>query len=284
MMMREWIKIMPGSGDRVCCTFTTYNVLGMIFGGMVVGVASWLAGDKRSFFTQLKLLELEEGQVVGEHFQNISVVDYGAFVLVAIGVAIMVQSLLGCTGTFMGCSGNRKARCFLITYGVLVAMVIVMEIVAAVLVMHVYQEWVGEKARQFMEDTIQSDYILPSEGPANSVTVLWDTIMTSLTCCGVNSYLDFQGTEGNAEVPPSCCLTSLNMSTSYTPSPCPDPSTDLLPQMTQGCYPLLLQGSVPALASSLAVVAIFQVAGVILACCLARKVEVTKEWYKMSSM
>ena len=97
-------------------------------------------------------------------------------------------------------------------------MVIVMEIVAAVLVMHVYQEWVGEKARQFMEDTIQSDYILPSEGkransdignifilahvpgPANSVTVLWDTIMTSLTCCGVNSYLDFQETEGSAEV------------------------------------------------------------------------------------
>jgi len=271
---------MPGSGDRVCCTFTTYNVLAMVFGGVVVGVASWLAADKRSFFTQLELLEVEEGQVVGEHFQNISVVDYGAFVLVAIGVAIMVQSLLGCTGTFMGCSGNRKARCFLITYGVLVAMVIVMEIVAAVLVMHVYQEQVGEKARKFMEETIQSDYVLPSQGPANSVTVLWDTIMTSLACCGVNSYLDFQETEGSAEVPPSCCK-SLNMSTS-----CPDPTTnsELLPQMTQGCYPLLLQGSVPAIASSLAVVAIFQVAGVILACCLARKVEDTREWYEMSSM
>ena len=155
---------MKGSGDKVCCTFTTYNVMGMVFGGLVVGVASWLAADKTSFFTQLQLLEVEEGQVVGEQFQNISVIDYGAFVLVAIGVAIMVQSLLGCTGTFMGCCGNRKARSCLFTYGVLVAMVIVMEMVAAVLVLHVYMSEVSGEARLFMEETIKTDYILPSKG------------------------------------------------------------------------------------------------------------------------
>ena len=155
---------MRGSGDKVGCTFITYNVMGMVFGVLVVGVASWLAADKTSFFTQLQLLEVEEGQVVGEQFQNISVIDYGAFVLVAIGVAIMVQSLLGCTGTFMGCYGNRKARSCLFTYGVLVAMVIVMEMVAAVLVLHVYMSEVSGEARQFMEETIKTDYILPSEG------------------------------------------------------------------------------------------------------------------------
>ena len=74
------------------------------------------------------------------------------------------------------------------------------------------------------------------------------------------------------------------MSTSSALTPCPDPATDLLPQMTQGCYPLLVQGSVPAIAASLAVVVIFQVAGVMLACCLARKVEDTREWYEMTSM
>jgi len=268
----------------VCCTFTTYNVLGMVFGGLVVGVASWLAADKRSFFTQLQLLEVEEGQVVGEQFQNISVIDYGAFVLVAIGVAIMVQSLLGCTGTFMGCCGNRKARSCLIVYGVLVAIVIVLEIVAAVLVLHVYQEDVTGEARQFMLETIKTDYKLPSQGEANSVTVLWDTIMASMVCCGVNSYLDFQAGD-TGEVPPSCCLTTpLNMSTSAIPSPCPDSDSDPLPQMTQGCYQLLVEGSVPAIAASLAVVAIFQVAGVMLACCLARKVEDTREWYEMTNM
>ena len=159
---------MKGSGDRVCCTFTTYNVMGLVFGGLVVGVASWLAADKRSFFTQLQLLEVEEGKAVGEHFQNISVIDYGAFVLVAIGVAIMIQSVLGFTGTFMGCCGNRKARTCLFTYGVLVAMVILLEMVAAVLVLHVYMSEVSGEARLFMEKTIKTDYILPSKGKSLS--------------------------------------------------------------------------------------------------------------------
>jgi len=261
----------------VCCTFTTYNLLGLVFGGLVVGVSSWLAADKMSFFTQLQLLEQE----VGDQFQNISVVDYGAFVLVAIGVAIMVQSLFGCVGTCMGCCGSRKGRGCLISYGVLVALVVVMEVVVAVLVLHVYQEKVTGQARQFMLDTIETEYKLPSDGEPNSVTVLWNSIMTSLSCCGVKSYMDFYSIHNTTEVPPSCCGTPNNLTT----TPCPDPATDLLPQMTVGCYQLLLEGSVPAVAASLAVVAIFQVAGIILACCLARKVDMsTREWYQMTNM
>jgi len=275
---------MKGSGDKVCCTFTTYNIMGLVFGVLVVGVASWLAADKRSFFTQLQLLEEQEGEVVGEQFQNISVIDYGAFVLVAIGVAILIQSFLGCSGTAMGCSGSSKARSCLVIYGVVVALVMVLEVVVAVLVLHVYMSEVSGEARQFMEETIKTDYVLPSQGEANDVTILWDRIMTSMACCGVNSYLDFVE-EGSSEVPSSCCLsTSMDLSNSSTPTPCPDPSNELLPQMTQGCYPLLLQGSVPAIASSLAVVIIFQLAGVILACCLASKVDNTREWYEMTSM
>ena len=43
-------------------------------------------------------------------------------------------------------------------------MVIVMEMVAAVLVLHVYMSEVSGEARQFMEETIRTDYILPSQG------------------------------------------------------------------------------------------------------------------------
>merc|ERR1719320_1112860 len=153
---------------------------------------------------------------------------------------------------------------------------------------HCKAEWhpnqTCDMARHFMEETIKTDYVLPSQGEANDVTILWDRIMTSMGCCGVNSYLDFVE-EGSSEVPPSCCQsTTLNLSNSTTIPTCPDPSIDLLPQMTQGCYPLLLQGSVPAIASSLAVVIIFQLAGVILSCCLASKVDDNREWYEMTSM
>ena len=129
------------------------------------------------------------------------------------------------------------------------------------------------------------------------MTVLWDKIMTSLQCCGVSSYLDF-----DTDVPGSCCVVSDGNST-ITPASCPDPASGALPdQMTNGCFDILIMGSVPAIASSLAVVALFQVkdwklsfsdyimnlfrqvAGVILSCCLARKVEEQREWYEMRSM
>ena len=145
---------MRGTGDKVCCTFMTYNVLATIFGLLVVAVASWLAADKISFFTELKLVE----DSVSQEFANISVVDYGAFILVAIGVAIVIQSILGCTGTMMGCSGSSKARTFLIVYGILVALVVICEIVAAILVLHVFKGKISEEAKAFMKKTIDDDY------------------------------------------------------------------------------------------------------------------------------
>jgi len=271
---------MKGTGDKVCCTFTTYNVLGSLFGLLVVAVAGWLAADKLSFFTELQLLDREENDNVSEDFANISVIDYGAFILIAVGVAIVIQSLLGCTGTMMGCCGKRSARKFLIVYGVLVALVVVCEIVAAILVLHVFYGDIELEAKEFMTRTLESDYRIPGpgEGAANSVTVLWDKIMTSLQCCGVSSYLDFD------TVPGACCVVNDGNST-ITPASCPDPASGALPdQMTNGCFEILILGSVPAIASSLAVVALFQVAGVILSCCLARKVEEQREWYEMRSM
>ena len=105
-------------------------------------------------------------------------------------------------------------------------------------------------------------------GTENSVTVLWDQIMTSLECCGVEDFNDFTGG------PPLTCCSNSTSTCPETPSP----------QMTTGCFDLLISGSVPAIASSLAVVTVFQIVGVILACCLARKVEDKREWYEMRSM
>merc|ERR1712154_294473 len=230
-------------------TFMTYNVHATLFGLLVVAVASWLAADKISFFTELKLVE----ESVSEEFAQISVVDYGAFILVTIGVAIVIQSILGCTGTMMGCSGNSKARTFLIVYGILVALVVICEIVAAILVLHVFKGKISEEAKAFMKKTIDDDYRV--EGEETSVTVLWNRIMTSISCCGVDGYQDFPS-------PPSSCCPGHNDTLDATSCPT-TPQT----QMETGCFDLLISGSVPAIA-----------------CCLARKVEDKREWYEMGNM
>merc|ERR1719153_1897054 len=143
----------------------------------------------------------------------------------------------------MGCSGSSKARSCLVIYGVLVALVMVLEVVVAVLVLHVYMSEVSGEARQFMEETIKTDYVLPSQGEANDVTILWDRIMTSMGCCGVNSYLDFVE-EGSSEVPPSCCLsTSMNQSNTSTITPCYSLLPGRCDPLPAGwCYPGLLPG------------------------------------------
>jgi len=259
---------MRGSGDRICCTFSTYNVLGLIFGALMVGVSAWLAVDKASFFDRLQIHNLTEEQ--HEEFRTVSVVDYGAYILVGVGAAIMLQSLIGTIGTLMGCFGNKRARCCLITYGLLVLAVIAIEILAAVLVLYVYQGAVETEVAAFMNSTIEREY---RQDNPTAVTVLWDHMMTQLECCGVQDYTDFTN-----QVPPSCCS-----SANFT---CPDLGlnpTAVLPQMESGCFSVLLAGTVPALAASLAVVAVFQLAGALLACCLARMVATEKrEWYELS--
>ena len=48
--------------------------------------------------------------------------------------------------------------------GVLVALVVVCEIVAAILVLYVFVDQIQTKTREFMEMTLQKDYILPGPG------------------------------------------------------------------------------------------------------------------------
>jgi len=182
----------------------------------MVGVSAWLAVDKASFFDRLQIHNLTEEQ--HEEFRTVSVVDYGAYILVGVGAAIMLQSLIGTIGTLMGCCGNKQARCCLITYGLLVLAVIVIEIVAAVLVLYVYQGAVETEVEAFMNSTIEREY---RQDNPTAVTVLWDHMMTQLECCGVQDYTDFTN-----QVPPSCCS-----SANFT---CPDLSlnpTAVLPQV-----------------------------------------------------
>jgi len=247
----------PGGG--VFCTFISYNILGLVFGLIVVGITSWMVADKAYFFSGANVENLTESEKY--QLSSVSVVDHGAYILIAVGAAIVSQSIFGCTGSLMGCCGGRyhnKARTCLITYGSLVAVVVIFEILSAILVLNVYRSHVEEKVEAFMNNTIVIDYTASETGDQNSVSVLWEHIMISLECCGVKSYKDFP-----EEIPLACC-------SSAPDNKCPEPGSPPLLQMERGCYPLLVAGTFPAVVFSLVIVTIFQVAGIVLSCCLAR--------------
>jgi len=274
---------MGEAGDRICCTFSICNIIGFISGGLLTGFSVWLLADKLSFFTELNLYPLDENES-GDEFQSFTVIDYFACILVGVGVAALLKSLLGCTALCLGCCGSSKARSCLLTYSLVVAIVILLEIIGAVLVLHVYKGEIERGTEQFLLKSLQEDYRLPSQGEPNGVTVLWNHIMSALECCGVSSYRDFETEptviEGEFlvsesvpfEVPASCCSSPNDTLLSACSSSADD-------QLTRGCYSVLLTHSVPAVAASIAMVATFQVAAVILACCLCSMVEDTGEWH-----
>ena len=82
-------------------------------------------------------------------------------------------------------------------------------------------------------------------------------------------------------VPDACCL-RLN-ATVLLDEGCPADPTPTNAYL-EGCGARLATSATPALAVSVAVVVIFQVAGVILSCCLGCHVEDKREWYEMTSL
>jgi len=248
-----------------------YNILSLVFGLLVTGCAAWLVADRGSFFYVTQLHELHEEYSTG------TVIDDGAYVVLGIGIAIIIQSIVGCLGAGLGCGGRGK-RC-LFAYGGLLSLVIVLEIIAVVLALVVYMKEVGAETLKFLESTLQ-DYNKTDTG----VSVVWDNMMTGLGCCGANNYTDFNNifaADGQI-IPESCCMLNENGTMPLDAGCMSSPSATNA--YLNGCFELLGPGAVPAIAVTASVIVVFQIAGVILSCCLGCLIEDKREWYQMTSM
>lgn len=241
----------------------------------MVTISAWLAGDKSFFFSGIlenkNFTESEKQQ-----FNRISVVDYAAYILICVGIAILLHSLGGLVGSLMscGCTVKSKASICLKAYAVVVIIFVVLEILAAVLVLKVYRVDVENHVERYLKMVINKEYAATTnkDDHESSDKLVWDNIMTSLQCCGVHGSQDFP--EG--KIPLACC-------SSASSRICPSSGSPQLLQMTTGCYPLLLTATVPAVATTVAIVVLFQLCGVILTGCLSKLVKTReKEWYEMN--
>jgi len=135
-----------------------------------------------------------------------------AYMMVVCGVVITLLTSVGCVGAI------KEMKCMLLIYFIFLFFVFVVLLVGGILA-YVFQGIVRDKMKNTMLSTIQVDY-----GNVNSVTETWDTLQTSLACCGVDVLDDereagsepspgykvwmrnrkFRSTVG-AQVPLSCC-------------------------------------------------------------------------------
>ena len=171
------------------------------------------------------------------------------YLLVAVSVVAIIISFLGC------CGAAQESSCMLYTYGTIVFLLLVTEVVCGGLVF---------AFRKDMEQAIQKGLYAARDAYEN-VTEKYkpmDDIQHSFKCCGVKDKSDWDDykTSHNDFLPASCCEKNTG--------PC-DPKE----AYEQGCWPSLAVefGYIAKVAGIVAVsVALTQLVAVIGTCLLAR--------------
>jgi len=188
-----------------------FNLIFFLAGAAVLAVGIWLSVDKTSF-TMLTNLSQDDSLA---QFNDPSVIEQGAYILIAAGALIFIIGFLGCCGSL------KESRLMLGLYGGLMLIVFLMFIAAAILVT-VYKHETERGLKSFLKFTIDKWY--STKDKPNTITVSWNVAMAQLSCCGANNYTDFRTAEkwtasrpAGQLVPAACCQLQISSSNMYEP-------------------------------------------------------------------
>merc|ERR1712241_328536 len=112
-----------------------------------------------------------------------TVIEQGAYILIAAGAFIFIISFLGY------CGAIKESRVLLTAYGIFIVIIALLQ-VAAIVLAAIYKGPAGDEARKFAKYTLKKYY--RDADHRDAVTLTWDFMMAELKCCGVNSYEDFK--------------------------------------------------------------------------------------------
>lgn len=184
--------------------------------------------------------------------------DAVPYIFIGTGAVIVVVGMFACCCTV-------KGQPFLLyVLAVFLSLVFVCEVAAAIS---------GYIYRQRIQDGFES-------GLNNSIAQYGygrirdrdvDMLQTYLKCCGVQNYEDWNRKWNNNTVPVSCCRDKSNCHNA--------PIEDISEIYTEGCYVKVVdfvKRNLGALFGGVAGLAVFQLFGVILACCLAKYADKAK--------
>ncbi|XP_014210756.1 tetraspanin-7-like [Copidosoma floridanum] len=175
------------------------------------------------------------------------------------GAALLALSSLGALVTLVGvlacCCTTRQHPALLYLYGAFLAMVALLELAAGAS-MYSYRTSLIEGFDRGLNET------LAAYGTDKSKNLHVDTMQSTLHCCGNRAYTDWLNMSPPKAVPSSCC--------SVQPGECDTNSAEDL--YTEGCYSRVMnfaRDNVGLVAGGALGLAVFPMAGVFLACCLA---------------
>ncbi|XP_023404795.2 tetraspanin-11 [Loxodonta africana] len=227
-----------------------FNFFFWVGGAAVMAVGVWTLVEKSGYLSILAS----------------STFATSAYILIFAGTLVMVTGFLGF------CAIIREQKSCLSTYFCLLLVIFLVELVAGVLA-HMYYQKLSDELKQHLNRTLTNNYGQPR---ATEITTSVDRLQQDFKCCGSNSSADWQHSayilsreaEGR-RVPDSCCKTVVARCGQRA-----HPSN--IYKVEGGCITKLEQFLADHLLLMGAVgigVACLQICGMVLTCCLHRRLQ-----------
>jgi tetraspanin-18 len=253
-----------------------------------------LAVDKASFIQITKFSSLNEGLPIDNQIKGIireltepTVIEQGAYILIAAGAFIFIISFLGY------CGAIKESRVLLTAYGLFIIIIALLQI-AAIVLATIYKNHAETHTQDFFQHTIRKYYTTKSQRDA--VTLSWDFMMAEMHCCGVDNYEDFTKAtefvqytreEGLGQViPESCCVLADRVEAQQLFIPkddnCITAPTTTNSYMNKGCYKtvydMMISNLNIVIGVSVGVLAV-QILGIIFAFCLCKAIGNDRDYH-----
>jgi len=250
----------------VLCLF---NFIFFVSGTVVLGIGIWLAIDKASFISLLRMVEADHL----EKFTQPTVIEQLAYILIVCGAVMFILSFLGY------CGAIRESQCLLTVYGIFLILLLAAEITAIGLAA-AYKDRAKLETKTFLQSTITRYYTTVER--TDAVTLMWNHLQGQMSCCGVDDYKDFNLSDswisfkGNRTIPESCCVLQDPVKLIPRDLNCPSSPSDANSYWRKGCYDAvvdyLMFHRIIVIISAL-VIGLIQLLAILLAFCLCKSLE-----------
>lgn len=186
-----------------------------------------------------------------------------AIILMVVGGVILIVAFFGCCGA---CTENA---CMMYTFGSLVALILIVEIGCTVTIFMFKDDvWTAVNG-QLIEGLVKY-----GNEDNKGMTDSWDKLQSEMKCCGVKDYTDWSQVDtfnNSSSVPDSCC-TAENIG-----EDCGNGQLNDATQIyTAGCLTKLgtvIKDNLIIVGIAGAGIVVLQLIGVIVACCLGRRMK-----------
>ena len=195
--------------------FFVTNLIYTFFGATLFGIGIWILRETQSFveLTQfgLKFVDEEEVKIDKTVIRYVvSLTKETALLdgLIIIGTSILMIALIG----WLGALTDYKS--FLVSYCSLIVLMIVIQIGIIEYIMIGYSKntLLPDKFRAILKQSLKEYLITNTEmknEELNAMTILWNVIMKTKQCCGVDDHKDFENSmktcETTTSIPITCC-------------------------------------------------------------------------------